>query len=273
MDAMETVTRPAEAVDQGRLPLFRLLLLVQVLAAGFFGLVPLAAPETFAAVFGYRGAEPFIYRLAGAATFGYAVVGLLGAARPGWRPLRIPLIGTFTFTIAAAAGCLISLGEGDASLLVIVVLVAATSFAALAAYWLYQDEGPGPGDGGRLEPGFRATIGLATVSAAVFGLVPLLMADAFADLFRLAPSDLVIYRLAGAATLGYAVAGVFQLLVNRWDAIRYQVVGAIAFNALAAVSAAIYLARGGTSLLGLVVLLAAGFFTFALTGWAARAIR
>jgi hypothetical protein len=119
--------------------------------------------------------------------------------------------------------------------------------------------------------------------AAFFGLLPLFMTTTFARVFGLhglfgdtqsfpAPaSDLFAYRLAGASTLGYAVGGVFQLISGRWAEIRLQVLGAIAFNALGAISAAIYLANGGRSLLAFLVLLAAGFFTLALTWWSARA--
>src|SRR5437667_2205690 len=77
--------------DQATLPIFRILLVVQVLAAGFFGLLPFLLPETFASGAGFVGDEPFIYRLAGAATLGYAAVALIGSVRPAWYRLRILL--------------------------------------------------------------------------------------------------------------------------------------------------------------------------------------
>ena len=259
--------------DQTRSAPFRGLLAIQCLAATFFGAFPLVAPGEFARLFSLVGDEPYLYRLAGAATFGYAVVGLVGAVRPSWRSLRIPIVATFTFNVAAVAACLASIDETGLAPLPALVALAASLFAVLSASWLYRDEGPRAPDGETLEPAFRVVLVLATASAGVFGVVPLLLPRTFADLFGLSAADLVLIRLAGAATLGYAVAGVLEVLANRWPSVRLQVVAAIAFNALAAVASAIYLAGGGGSILGIVVLLAAGFFTFALTGFAARAQR
>lgn len=263
----------ASTADQARRATFRALLVVQFLAATFFGALPFAAPGEFARLFGLVGDEPYLYRLAGAATLGYAALGLVGAVRPSWRGLRIPIVATFTFNLGAVAACLVSIDDVGVGSLSVLVAAAASAFAILSAYWLYRDEGARTPEGDELEPAFRVVLVLATASAGVFGLAPLLLPRTFTDVFGLSAADLVLVRLAGAATLGYAVAGVLEVLVNRWSSVRLQVVAAIAFNALAAVASAIYLAGGGGSILGLVVLLAAGFFTFALTAFAARAQR
>lgn len=275
--AMSAPPAASAPPDQARSAVFRALLLVQVAAAGFFGLVPFAVPDAFASVFGYPGAETFLYRLAGAATTGYAVVALLALFRPRWATFRIPLIATLTFNLGAVTAALLSADDGEFSGLAAFILVAAAAFAAASSYWLYRDEGP-RADGPPVEEGFRLTLIAATLVAAAFGLLPLLMTNTFAQFFGLASlplgggsSDFFIYRLAGAATLGYSVAGLSQLLSGRWAEIRLQIVGAITFNALGAISAAIYLANGGRSLLGILVLLAGGFFTLALTWWSARA--
>ena len=60
----------ASESDQAQLPVFRILLVAQVLAAGFFGLVPLLVPQTFGSWFGYTGHDELVYRLAGAASTG-----------------------------------------------------------------------------------------------------------------------------------------------------------------------------------------------------------
>jgi hypothetical protein len=262
-----------EQPDRARLPALRGLLLVQVVAAGFFGLFTLLLPQAFAQLIGGSTDLPFVYRIGGSATLGYSVMALLALLRPTSPEVRIPVIATFTFTLAAAAGSLLSLGDRDARAIVFVVLLAATIFTVLAAYWLYRDEGARPKDEERIEPGFRLTLVLATASALFFGITPLLMADLFAASAGLPTNDPFIFRMAGAATLGYGVAGILEILTDRWQPIRLQVVGAVVFNALAAVSSAIYLATGGTSFLGWVMLLAAGLFAFALTWWAARAQR
>lgn len=259
--------------DQATTSLFRVLLLIEVLAAGFFGLFALALPAAFAALFAYPGVEPFLYRLAGAATTGYAVMALAAFLRPRWATFRIPLIATLTFNVAAVIGALLSIDEGDLHALVFIVLLAAAVFAIASASWLYLDAGPRATEGEPIEEGFRATIIAATAVAAFFGIVPLLMTRTFIGLFGLPASDLFIYRVAGAAILGYAGAGAFQLLSGRWAEIRLQVLGAIVFNGLGALAAAIYLAGGGRSLLGFLVLIAAGLFTLALTWWSARAAR
>jgi hypothetical protein len=290
-DRTEDTDRPADVVaarrtetgtpvgrngipDQTHLTLFRALLILQVVVGALLGLITLVVPDTFATLTGAAGPEPLIYRVAGAATLGYAVMALLGVFRPTWAALRIPLLATFTFNLAAAAGSLISLGEGDLRAIVYVIALAASAFTLVAGYWLYRNEGPDvPVEEPVVESGFRVTLILATAAGLFFGIVPLLMANAFATALELPRGDLFILRMAGAATLGYGVTGIFELLSGRWRAIRIETIAAIVFNALAAVSAAIYLATGGHSLIGWIVLIAGGFFAFAMTGWAARAER
>jgi hypothetical protein len=271
----DQLSRPAPEGDQSRLTVFRALLVLQVVVAGLFGLLPLVLPDTFASLTGGAQSEAFIYRIAGAATFGYALMALVALFRPRWVELRVPVVATFSFNLAAAAGALISLGDRDGRPIVFVVAIAATVFTLAAGYWLYRNEGPQPEpeEGGRLEGGFRATLILATGAALFFGVTPLFMTRLFAEAVALPTEDLFIYRMGGAATLGYGIAGIFQLLSGRWVPARLLVVGGVTFNALAAVSAAIYLATGGTSILGWVVLVAGAFFAFTLTGWAARAQR
>lgn len=113
----------------------------------------------------------------------------------------------------------------------------------------------------------------ATVAASAIGLWELLLPRAFASLFDLSPADLVIIRLAGAATLGFGLAGLLSLIVDHWPAIRIQTIAAITWNVAVAIASAIYLAQGGRSILGVFLLLAAGFLVLSLTAWGARAER
>ena len=62
----------------------RWLVVILIAAAVVFGLLPLLAPVQFATLSGYPGNDPFIYRLAGAATFGYAVGLTLGLRQGTW---------------------------------------------------------------------------------------------------------------------------------------------------------------------------------------------
>ena len=259
--------------DQARTGLFRIALGVQVLAAGFFGLFPYLAPADFARAFGLAGDEPYLLRLAGAATIGYAVSALIGLIRGSWMSLRIPIASTFTFNVTAAAASLVAIDETGLAPLPVLVGIAASAFATISAYWLWRNEGPADAGGATFEPGFRLTQAAATVVASAIGLWELLLPRAFASLFDLSPADLVIIRLAGAATLGLGVAGLLSLIVDHWPAIRIQTIAAITSNVAVAIASAIYLAQGGRSILGVLFLLASGFLVLSLTAWAARAER
>jgi hypothetical protein len=61
----------------------RLLLFLPVPGALGFGLGPLLAPVLMARALGYSGDDPYLTRLAGAATLGYGVALLLGLIRAG----------------------------------------------------------------------------------------------------------------------------------------------------------------------------------------------
>lgn len=263
----------SELPDQATLPIFRVLLLLQVVAAGFFGLLPFLAPDTFAAGAGFRGSEPFIYRLAGAATLGYAAVALLALSRPAWYRLRIPLMATLTFNAAAVIGALLSLAVGEMQFVVWFVAVAAAAFTLLAGYWLTRNQGPPDPEPQPIEPWFRAVIAVATLAAAFFGLAPLVAAAQFASLAGFSTDDLFMYHLAGAATLGYAVGGIVSLRASSRGEIGLQVRAATTFNGLSAVAALLYLLDGGRSPVGWLILVAATFFTIVFLAWMSGARR
>jgi len=252
---------------------FRVLLVVQLLAAGFFGLVPLLAPGTFASGAGFVGDEPFIYRLAGAATLGYAAVALIAVVRPAWYRLRIPVLATLTFNAAAVVGALLSLAAGETQFVVFFVATAAFAFTLLAGYWLVRNEGPPDPSPEPIEGWFRAVIAVATLAAAFFGLAPLVAAAQFASLAGFSTNDPFIYHLAGAATLGYAVAGVASLRARSRGEIGLQVRAATVFNGLSAVAALVYLFGGGTAPVAWLIVVAATAFTALFVLWMAGAVR
>jgi hypothetical protein len=257
--------------DQSKLPVFRLLLLLQVLAAGFFGLVPLLVPQTFASVFGYSGRDEIIYRLAGASSTGYAVAALMALiAGFTWAELRIPVAATLTFNAAAAFAAAVTFQSGDRGLLPIFILVAASLFAVISGYWLIRNDGPAVPAGPAVEGVFRIVVVLATLSAAVFGLFPLFAPDRFTTLFQLNGSDVFIFRLAGAATLGYAVGGALELRAGDYRRIRVQNLAAIVFNALAAMVSILAAVAGQGGFVAPVVAVAATFFAVTLTWFSFR---
>lgn len=263
-----------EQNDQAALPVFRLLLVVQLLVSAFLGLFLLLAPATFAALFGYAGDASLAYRLGGAATFGYAVASLVALRRPArWAELRIPMVATVTFNVAAALAAAVALLAGGPIALPAFVLVAATTFSLVAFYWLRRNQGPSSARSEELSGPAVAILALATLSAAVFGVLPLVIPELFANLFGLAATDIFIYRVAGAATLGYAAAGWLEIRARRLEPIAVQNLAAITFNALAAVASLSSLLKGDGGLLAPLVLLAAGFFAVALSLIQLRLIR
>lgn len=92
-------------------------------------------------------------------------------------------------------------------------------------------------------------------------------AEPIASLTGFDTSELFPYRLAGAATLGYAVAGVLQVRARSAGAIRLQVIAALAFNAFSAVAVALYLAAGGSSPVAFLIGAAATAFSLAFATW------
>jgi hypothetical protein len=260
-------------VDLAQLGAFRASLLGQLIAAGFFGLVPLVAPVDFARAFGLSGDEPYLYRLAGAATIGYVAPALIGLWRGSWASLRIPIATTFLFNATAAAVSLVTIDEVGLQPLAVIVALAASAFAAISAYWLWRGGWPDDADGKALEPGFRLSLSVATVAATIVGGSQLLLPRAFADFFDVSATDLVIIRLAGAATLGFALAGLLSAVVNRWPAIRTQTIASIVANVAATIASVVYLAQGGTSWLGILLLVAAGGLVLSLSAWSVRAGR
>lgn len=227
--------------DQGTAPWFRLLLVVQVLAAGLFGAVPFFFPGVAAEAGGYPGTESFIYRLAGAATIGYVVAAASVLMEPAWYRFRIPAAASYTFNSAAVVAALMTLFESRGSFWVWFILLAAAGFVLILIYVTGRDEGPPAPDELSLDRPARALLAVASLADALFGLALLLAAEWFADFAAVDPSDLFIYRLAGAATLGYAFGGYLSIRDGRWEAIKVQNLAAIAFSGLSAIAALTYL--------------------------------
>jgi hypothetical protein len=257
----------SERSDQATLAIFRILIFVQLLAAAFFGLLPYVLPGTFASGAGFTGREPFIYRLAGAATLGYAVTALFGLLRPAWYRLRIPMVATLTFNAAAVIGSLVSLASGETQFVVLFVAVAASAFTLIAGYWLIRDDGPADPAPAPIEPWFRGVIAVATLAAAFFGLAPLVAPGQFASIAGFSTDDIWIYRLAGAATLGYATAGVLSLRARTRDEVALQTRAALTFNALSAIAALLYVLAGGRSPVAYLIGVAATAFSIAFIVW------
>jgi hypothetical protein len=101
---------------------------------------------------------------------------------------------------------------------------------------------------------------LLILAGLFFGLAPLLVPRQFGEIGGFKAVDLFLYRLAGAATLGYGVA---LLLGYRapWREIRIIVASTAVFNAGSIAACIVAIVQGGAQWLVYVILLASILFT------------
>jgi hypothetical protein len=103
-------------------------------------------------------------------------------------------------------------------------------------------------------------LALLIVAGLFFGLAPLLLPKQFGDVTGFQAQDLFLYRLAGAATLGYGVA----LLVGfraSWRELRILIASTAVFNGASIAACLVAIAQGGAQWLVYVILLASILFT------------
>ena len=101
---------------------------------------------------------------------------------------------------------------------------------------------------------------LLILAGLVFGLAPLLVPRQFGDFAGFRAQDLFLYRLAGAATLGYGVA----LLVGfraPWRELRILIASTAVFNGASIAACLVAIVQGGAQWLVYVILLASILFT------------
>lgn len=237
----------------------RLVLLVPLLGGTVFGILPYSARSLFAQVFGYSGDDPYLYRLAGAATFGYAVALALGLRDGAWRPLRPVVAATLTFNLASIAVCLVEIVRGRAQPVVYLILLTSIFIAATTGWLLSRRRST---SGARdVATWLVWLLVLATAAATVFGIAPI-FTQFFATLFGYRGTDAFVIRQAAAATFGYAVMGVVELRSLRWEEMRVPTIMALVFNGLSFVASLIELVSHPTALAALVGL-ASGAFSVA----------
>jgi hypothetical protein len=230
--------------------------LVLPIAAGiFFGLIPMFLPQALAAWTGYPGNDHYIYWLAGAATFGYAVALGLGIRQYAWAPLRLLVVAVLTFNLASLFACGLEIAGGAAQPLIYIILSASLLFVAGCGA-LLRAHRAAPTGAPDTAPWVTWLLVIATALAATFGLLPLLAPQLFSPLFGFQATDIFLYRQAGAATLGYAVMGVCELRSRRWEELRLPTIMAATFNGLSFLASLVALISGQGGLLVYPVLLA-----------------
>src|SRR5436309_15224033 len=102
----------------------RLLLSLALAGGAVFGLAALLIPVPLAALAGYPGNDHYIYRLAGAATLGYAVALGLALRSDEWAPVRLVVLAVLGFNLASLYACGVELAGGNATWAADLVLVA-----------------------------------------------------------------------------------------------------------------------------------------------------
>jgi hypothetical protein len=193
---------------------------------------------------------------------GYGVALAIGLRAARWAPLRFVVLATYAFSAVAFLAGFASFAGGLVSGTVLVVSIWAVFVSWSTGQVLVAHRGlvAGPRD---VATWVVVVLGLATLSAAVFGLGPQLPGP-FAALMGYQGTDEYVYRLAGAACFGYAVMGVQELRSLHWDDMLLPNVMALVFNGLAFIASLFEIAAGRTTLLAVLVALAAGFFTLAI---------
>jgi hypothetical protein len=92
----------------------------------------------------------------------------------------------------------------------------------------------------------RLLILIAAAPIAALSLGVLLIPDMFAHLVGAAGTDLYVYRLVGAAALGYAAALAWAARDKRWARLRLLVASLLGFSACAALGSVLQLLIGDT---------------------------
>jgi hypothetical protein len=219
------------------------LLLVPLASGLVFGLAPLLAAKQFALTAGGSGTDLYIYRLAGAATFGYVAALAPALLRGDWAGARIPVIAVLGFNVASIVACLIELLRGQRLLAIPLILVASVIITGICG-WVLARHQEAPGPAADLHDWAYWFLVAATILAVPFGLLPLLFPSQFGQAFGFKGLDTFTYRQGGAALCGYALMGLYELRSRSWAEIRFPAVMVIVFNGLAAIVSVLALAGG-----------------------------
>src|SRR5688572_29877681 len=95
----------------------------------------------------------------------------------------------------------------------------------------------------------RILLLLPLAGGLIFGLFPLLLGGAFGATFGAPGNDSFIYRLGGAATLGYAIALIMGLRQGDWAPLRLVVIATLAFNLASIYACVIELIAGNSNII------------------------
>lgn len=238
----------------------RVLLLLPIAGGLVFGLGPLLLGGAFGAALGFPGNDSFIYRLAGAATLGYAVALILGLRQRNWAPLRLVLVATLAFNLASIYACVVQLVAGNTNIIVYLILGTSIAITGITGWMLSRHSG-GERPAADVSVWYIRFLILGTVLSGVFGLMPLLIPVFGAQLLGFHGTEVFLMRQAGAASLGYAVMGVYGIRSGSWQELRLPLVMALIFNGFSFIASVIALFSGEPVLITVVIGAASLFVT------------
>ncbi len=118
----------------------------------------------------------------------------------------------------------------------------------------------GGGEGTTANRAFSWLLLLLIAAGFFFGLAPFLFPAQFASLTGFTDADLLMDRLAGAATFGYGVGLAIGYRAS-WPALRVPIAATAAFNLASILACALAIARGNAQLVVYVILLASVVFS------------
>lgn len=235
-----------------------------IAAGAFFGLAPFLVPSQFASIFGFVGSDTLMYRIAGAATFGYGV-GLALGYRASWPSLRVAIAATGVFNLGSLLACALAIAAGNTQPVVFLITAASLLFAPACLYYVYRPPTNRPAapssDDHPLATWVTALYVIGMASALFFGVAALLLAGPFGHSLGYPGMDDFIYRQGGAATLGAGVGGVLVLLDRNWLTARIPTIMALTFNGLSLIAVLLDIAAGTVQPIAYVILGAAGLVT------------
>ena len=238
----------------------RILLLLPIAGGLVFGLGPLLLGGAFGAALGFPGNDTFIYRLAGAATLGYAVALIMGLRQGDWAPLRLVIVAMLAFNLASIYACVVQLVAGDTNIPVYLILGTSIAITGITVSLLNRHSG-GEQPAADVSVWYIRFLTLGTILSGVFGLMPLLIPVFGAQLLGFQGTEVFLMRQAGAASLGYAVMGVFGIRSGAWHELRLPLIMALIFNGFSFVASMIALFSGEPVLITVVIGAASLFVT------------
>jgi hypothetical protein len=231
----------------------RVALIAPFLGGLVFGILPLLFSKEFAAATGNTGNDVYLYRLTGAVVLGYAPGLLVGILRGEWTPLRLVIIATLVFNLGSLFAIGVAFVSGITSPFVFAILVASLLFIAITVWLLNKHQGAARPAADTAE-WVKYLLYILTAAAFGTGILFLLAPLQVGRLFGFTGMDEFVFRQGGAATLGFAVMGVYELRSRAWREIQLPSLNAMLFNGASLIATILAIFAGDPLWLLLVVL-------------------